>query len=150
MSTTGVNIGWGAKIRIGRGPTPTFTALVGLGDFDFPQAQAEDIDVTSHSSPNRTKEYIPGIIDNGELTVPIDYIPNSDQDKLLRFLQQTGEMIQIEITPAGVTTPEIYAGYVRQYQRSAPVQGKSTGTLGFRINGIVSGQATDPAIVGGG
>lgn len=148
MSVTGVNIGWGARLRIGRGLPAVFTALVGHGDFDFPQAQAEDIDVTSHSSPNRTKEFIPGIIDNGEISVPIDYIPNNEQDQLLRYLQQTGELIQIEITPGGVSTPEIYAGYVRQYTRSAPVQGKSTATLVFRINGIVSGQATDPGAGG--
>lgn len=144
MSTTGVNIGWGAKVRIGRGVTPTWTELVGLGDFDFPQAQADDIDVTSHSSPNRTKEYIPGMTDNGELSIPIDYVPNGDQDLLLRYLQQQGELIQIGITPAGVLTEEVYAGYVKTYTRAAPVQGKSSATLVFRINGIVSGSAADP------
>jgi hypothetical protein len=144
MSTTGVNIGWGAKIRIGRGVTPTWTEIVGIGDFDFPQMAADDVEVTSHSSPNRTKEYIQGLIDNGEMPVPLDYIPNSDQDLLLRFLQQTGETIQIGITPAGVLTEEVYAGYVKTYTRSAPVNGKSSANLIFRINGIVSGEAVDP------
>ena len=144
MSETGVNIGWGAKIRIGRGVTPTWFEIKGAGDFDFPQMQADDIDVTSHSSPNRTKEFIPGMTDNGEMTVPVDWVPDSEQDVLLRYLQQVGELIQIELTPTGSTAEEVYAGYVRQYGRAAPVQGKASANLVLRINGIVSGAAEDP------
>lgn len=143
MSTTGVNIGWGAGVRIGRGATPTWTALVGIGDFDFPAAQSDKIDVTSHSSPNRTKEFIPGMTDNGDMAVPLDYIPDSDQDQLLRYLQYSGEIIQIEITPKGGTA-EAYAGYVATYTRQAPVQGKSSANLVFTINGIVE-EPEDPA-----
>lgn len=149
MSVTGVNIGWGAKIRIGRGSvTIAWTDLVGMGDFDLPQMQADDIDVSSHSSLNRTKEYIPGMTDNGEMTVPMDYIPGNEQDQLLRYLQQTGEMVQIGIRPAGVAAAdeEVYAGYVKTYTRSAPVQGKSSASLVLRINGLVSGAAEDPAL----
>jgi len=141
MSTTGVNIGWGAVVRIGRGATPTWTTLQGVGDFEFPQMQADDIEVTSHSSPNRTKEFIPGMIDNGEMSLPLDYIPEDAQDVLLLELAQANppEMIQLGITPAGTgLTEEVYAAYVRQYRRSAPVQGKSTATLVLRINGLVS------------
>lgn len=149
MSTTGVNIGWGAVVRIGRGATPAWTVLAGVGDFDFPQMQADDIDVTSHSSPKRTKEFIAGMADNGEMALPLDYIPGNTQDVLLRVLNQTKEMIQVGITPAGTgLTEEIYAGYVRSYVRSAPVQGKSTATLTLRISGIVSGEASIPG--GGG
>lgn len=149
MSTTGVGLGYGAKIRIGRGAVPTWTEILGPGDFDMPTGEADEVDVTSHSSPNKTKEYIPGLQDNGTMAVPVDWVPESDQDMLLRYLRQTGEIIQVEITPAGAATPEIYAGFVKGYGRSAPVQGKATGTLTFRINGIVSGEATDPAAGGG-
>lgn len=145
MSFTGVQLGYGAKIRIGRGVTPTWTALEGCGDFDFPQAESDEVKVTSHSSPNRTHEYVPGFTENGVMTVPIDWVPGSDQDILLRVLQQTGEIIQIEATPAGAgQTAEVYAGFVKRYGRSAPVEGKSSATLAFRINGIISGEAEDP------
>ncbi|WP_323041144.1 phage tail tube protein [Gemmobacter sp.] len=145
MSVTGVNIGWGAVIRIGRGVTPTWTTLAGVGDFSFPQMQADDIDVTSHSSPDRTKEFIPGMIDNGEMSIPLDSVPGSTQDILLRVLNQTKELIQVGITPAGTgLTEEVYACYVRSYDRQAPVQGKASATLALRISGIVSGEATLP------
>lgn len=146
MSTTGVGIGYGALVRIGRGETPAWTPLVGVGDFDLPAGEADEVDVTSHSSPNRTKEYVAGLRDNGSLSIPLDYVPESDQDTLLRVLHRTGELIQIEITAVGATTPEVYAGFVRTYGRTAPVQGKSMATLTLRINGIVSGDAVDPGV----
>lgn len=147
MSTTGVNIGWGAKIRIGRGAVPTWTVLAGVGDFDFPQAQSDKLNVTSHSSPNRAKEYIPGLTDNGDMSIPLDYIPGSEQDRMLRYLQRVGEIIQVGITPAGAgQTEEVYAGFVLGYLRQAPVEGKSSATLTLSISGIVSGGATDPAL----
>ncbi|MFC5736942.1 phage tail tube protein [Sinirhodobacter huangdaonensis] len=145
MSTTGVAIAWGAKIRIGRGAVPAWTVIKGVGDFDMPTGEADDVDATSHSSPNRTKEYISGMIDNGTMSVPVDWIPESEQDILLRVLRRTGEVIQLEITPAGAETPEVYAAFVKSYGRSAPVQGKATGTVVFRVNGIVTGDAADPA-----
>jgi hypothetical protein len=145
MTTTGVDLGYGLRMRLGRGATPTWTELVGIGDFEFPTGDADEVETTSHSSPGRTKEFIGGLRDNGTLAVPLDYIPESDQDMLLRFLAQTAEVIQIEITPAGATVPEVYAGFVRTYARTAPVSGKATATLNLRINGLISGAATDPA-----
>lgn len=144
MSFTGVALGYGAKVRIGRGSTPDWTELQGPGDFDMPNGDTDEVDVTSHSSPNRTKEYIAGLIDNGSLDLPIDWVPESTQDVLLRVRRRTGELIQLEITPAGAVTAEVYAAWVKNYQRSAPVQGKATGTVTFRINGLVSGDAVDP------
>ncbi len=149
MSTTGVGIGYGATIRLGRGADPTWTGLVGIGDFDLPTSEADEVDNTSHSSPGRAKEYGAGMLDNGTMSVPLDYIPDTEQDILLRVLNRTGEIIQIEITPAGAQTPDVYAGFVRSYGRTAPVQGKSTATLVLRINGVVSGEPADPAEAGG-
>ncbi|MFD1913801.1 phage tail tube protein [Halodurantibacterium flavum] len=136
MSFTGVGLGYGARIRIGRGATPAWTTLIGPGDFELPAGEVDEIEATSHDSPNRTKEFIPGLTDNGTMTVPVDYIPGNDQDVLLRELRRTGELIQLEITPAG-GTPELWAAWVKSYGRSAPVNGKATATIGFRINGEI-------------
>lgn len=148
MSATGVQLGYGAKVRIARGDgnTPAWTKLIGVGDFDLPAGEAAQVDVTSHDSPNRTIERIPGLIDNGTMSVPLDYLPNSEQDILLRTLKQTGELIRIGILPAGVPEAgeEVYAGYVNNYARSAPVQGKATSTLTFVINGLVGDVPTAP------
>lgn len=136
MSTTGVGIGYGAIVRILYGDPLVPFVLKGPGDFDLPAAEAEEVEVTSHSSPGRTREFVPGMIDNGAMALPLDYVPNSDQDVLLRQLHRTGELVQVGVTPAG-GTEELYAAFVKSYQRSAPVTGKATSTLNLRINGAV-------------
>lgn len=142
MSETGVQLGYGARVRIKQGDGQMTDAVVlkGVGDFDLPAGESAQVDVTSHSSPNRTIERIPGLIDNGTMALPIDWLPNSPQDILLRTLKASQEMIRVGILPAGVSEEdeEVYAAYVNNYARSAPVQGKATGTLTFVINGLVS------------
>lgn len=152
MSTTGVQLGYGARVRIARGDEETMAGaveLLGVGDFDLPAGEAAQVDVTSHSSPNRTIERIPGLIDNGTMALPLDWLPNSEQDILLRTLKATGEMIRVGILPAGVPEAgeEVYAAYVNNYARSAPVQGKATGTVTFVINGLVGAVPDAPVPV---
>lgn len=140
MAFTGVGLGYGAKIRIGRGSTPVWTQILGPGDFDLPNGERQRIDVTSHSSPDGRMEYISGLIDTGTFSVPVDWIPDSPQDVLLFELYTSvpAELIQLEITPAGGTA-EVYAAEVTNYARSAPVNGKATATATFSLNGLVSG-----------
>lgn len=140
MSFTGVGLGYGAKIRIGRGSTPAWADILGPGDFDLPNGERERIDVTSHSSPNGRKEYIAGLIDNDTLSVPVDWVPDSEQDVMLfeLYMSVPAELIQLEITPAA-GTPEVYAAEVVNYARSAPVQGKATASVTFSLSGLVSG-----------
>lgn len=142
MSITGVQLAHGARVRIKRGNADGMTGaikLIGVGDFDLPGGEAAQVDVTSHDS-NGTVERIPGLEDNGTMAVPLDWLPNSPQDLLLRNLKATREMIRVGILPKGVpeTGEEVYAAYVNNYARSAPVQGKATGTVTFVINGLVS------------
>lgn len=144
MSATGVRLGYGLAVRVGRGVTPDWTVIPGVGDTEFPAGERGEVDVTSHTSPNATVEYIPDLIDNGSFTLPMDWVPESAADILLRVLRRTGEVIQLELTPAGTSAPEVYAAFVKSYGRSAPVRGKATASAVFRINGIVSGDAEDP------
>ncbi|MER5172665.1 phage tail tube protein [Thioclava kandeliae] len=139
MSVTGVAIGYGVVVRIGRGATPTWTTLVGVGDLEMPNGEADEIEASSHSSPNRTKEFIPGLQDNGTLALPLDYIPDSDQDVMLLELNNTSELIQLGIKPPG-GTEEIYAAWVKSYPRSLPVNGKAAATLNLRVNGLVEAE----------
>ena len=142
MSITGVQLAHGARVRIKRGATSNMTdavKLIGVGDFDLPGGEAAQVDVTSHDSQG-TIERIPGLEDNGTMSVPLDWLPNSPQDIMLRTLKATREMIRVGILPKGVpeAEEEVYAAYVNNYARSAPVQGKAMSTLTLVINGLVS------------
>ncbi|WP_199925140.1 phage tail tube protein [Neorhizobium sp. SOG26] len=71
---------------------------------DAGRVVADCIDTTHMQSPGRRREYIAGLIDNGEASFEINYIPGSDTDILLRTLMDSGETVQHRITfPNGVT-----------------------------------------------
>lgn len=139
MPATLASIGYGTQVRVGRGEIPTWTTLAEIKDVTWPVAESDDIEATHMESPNRTKEFISGLTDNGEVVVPMNWVPGSDTDVLLADLQSTGELVQVEFTSNEVgALPEIYAGYVRRYSRTSPVNDVQMAEAAFRISGLVA------------
>jgi hypothetical protein len=136
---TEATIGYGTAIRVGVGAGPTWTTLQHVLDVEWPMAEADEHEATAMDSPNRTKEFIAGLIDNGEVTIPLNWVPDSPTDTVLRTIQETGELVQIEFTANHVgATPETYAGFCKRYSRTSPVNGVQQAEVGFRINGLVA------------
>lgn len=130
-------IGYGSKVRIGVGPTPTWTELAFIGDIEMPDEQTDEVEVTHMQSPGRRKQYIAGLIDGGEVGIPMNYIAGSDSDVLLLSLKASGDQVQVEITLTATGTPEIYAGFLKSYTRTAPIADKMTATATFRLSEVV-------------
>lgn len=127
-------IGYGSSVRIGRGTTPTWTAVALVGDLELPDEQADEIETTHMKSPGRRKQFIAGLLDSGEFTIPTNYIPGSATDTLFHELKASGEDVLIEITITGDGTPETFSGFLKGYARSAPVNGKMTANAVFRLS----------------
>lgn len=144
MSSTGVKIGYGTRIRVGRGEAPTWTTLDGVGDVSFPVSEKDEHEVTHMQSPDGTKEYIPGLRDNGEVTVPVHYVPGSDTDTLLSEIDVSGETIQLEFTAANGGAPEAYAAFCKRYSRTAAVNGPMNAEAVFRVSGRILPDPVDP------
>lgn len=135
---TEATIGYGTRIRIGRGAGPTWTTLQHVQDVEWPMAEADEHEATAMDSPNRTKEYIAGLNDNGEVTIPLMWVPGSPTDLLMTAIQASGELVQIEfLSNADGASPEAYVGFCKRYSRTSPVNGVQTAEAGFRINGLV-------------
>ena len=127
-------IGYGSRVRIGRGAAPTWTELQFVGDLEMPDEQIDEIEVTHMQSPNRRKQFIAGLTDGGEVGVPMNYIAGSATDIVLQAIKATGEDVQVEITLTATGTPEVYGGFLKSYARSAPVNDKMMATATFRLS----------------
>lgn len=127
-------IGYGSKVRIGVGATPVWTELANVGDLEMPDEQVDEIEVTHMQSPGRRKQFIAGLVDGGEIGIPMNYIPGSPTDVLLLGLKSSGANVQIEITLTATGTPEVYAGFLKGYARTAPVNDKMMATATFRLS----------------
>lgn len=135
---TDATIGYGTQIRIGRGAGPTWTTLAEVGDVTWPVNETDSIEATHMASPSRAKEYIAGLTDNGEIAVPMNWVPGSASDVTLEAIRLSGEIVQIEISSnEDVPTVRTYAGFCKKYGITSPVQGVQTAEAMFQVNGEI-------------
>lgn len=136
----GYRIGIGSVVEIGRtvANTTTFTALAGVKDITLPESTVDEIEITNMDSPNRTKEFMAGLNDNGEISLEMLWEPESATDDLLLAIKETGETVQIRFDIVGTTTPETYAGFLKGYTRTAPVSAELNATATFRISAKIA------------
>ncbi|MBR9840210.1 MAG: hypothetical protein GYB50_20305 [Rhodobacteraceae bacterium] len=132
-------IGYGSIVRIGRGATPTWSTLDLVGDLEMPDEQVDEVEVTHMQSPGRRKQFIAGLTDSGEVGVPMNYIPGSATDVLLKELRASREEVLVEITLTDDVDaePETFSGFLKGYSRTAPVGDKMTAVATFRLSAEV-------------
>lgn len=79
---TEAKTGWGGEFWFDN-DSGTPTELVEVVSFTLPNGSVEQLDATHLKSPNRRREKISGMIDDGDLTVVLNYVPGSATDVLI-------------------------------------------------------------------
>jgi len=139
-------IGWGTYLAIGNTADAavearfdTFTNMVELKTVEPPDEQADDIEVTHFGSPNRTKEYIRGLIDAGEATFGINYQPVAHTEQAaLVALKNSGEKRNIRIVLAGGIETIDFPGYVKGFKRNLGPNDAITADITLKVAGGVN------------
>jgi xanthine/CO dehydrogenase XdhC/CoxF family maturation factor len=140
---TEARIGWGGKLFLSTDNTEAnLVQLAEVVSCTFPQDQADEVEVTHLLSPGRRKEFKAGLIDGGDVTVQLNYVPLGATDLLLVAARTTGDTrkVRFEIPDdsgtgtidANVTTQ----AFVKRYAPDNMEPGsKITATLILRITG---------------
>lgn len=106
-------------------------------DITAPNQQIEDIDVTHHASPGRTREYIAGLNEPGEMSVEINWIPSDASDVIIQTLKTNGTKRNMRITwPNAVTWT--FLGYVKGFEPGNPIDGKLAATVTVKVAGATA------------
>lgn len=79
---TAAQTGWGGAFHFTNN-SAVLTELVEVKSFTLPNGTTEQLDATHLKSPNRRREKIAGMIDDGDLTVTLNYVPGSATDLLI-------------------------------------------------------------------
>ncbi len=58
-----------------KGAGETFSPIANVSDISGPSRSREAIEVTAHDSPNKYREFIPGLKDGGEVEITLNYDP---------------------------------------------------------------------------
>ena len=111
-----------------------------------PNPQVEDVEATHFLSPNRRREYIAGLIEDGEGTFEMNYVPGSATDDLIRAAVDDGIARSYKIVlPDGLNGWAIEGEcIVKGYERNIPIDDRMTATLTVRFTGD-STEAAEPS-----
>lgn len=117
--------------------TPVLTKLGEIISVTPPNPQTAEVEATHMGSPDRRREYISGMIEDGEGTFEMNYVPGSATDALIRGAQASGLTKGYKIViPDGTGTWEIEGEcIVRGYERNIPIDDRMTATLTVRFTG---------------
>jgi hypothetical protein len=129
---TDARIGYGTKYDIfsGGGWVPVAEVITVTPG----EATADRVDATHMQSPGRRREYISGLIDNGEASFEINWIPGSVTDELLRGLLSSGEVTEHRITfPTGDTV--VFDASLTGFSKAIPIDDRMTATITVAVSG---------------
>ena len=132
--------GFGTILKRGDGAVPeVFTTIAEVKSLSGPGLTLETIDVTHHQSTGGWREFIGGLLDGGEVTFDVNFIPsNQTQDNLWTDLQnRTLRNFELEFPDPGSTTWS-FSALVTGFEESAPIDD----VLGASVTLKISGQPT--------
>jgi predicted secreted protein len=143
MAVSQAMIGYNTRVFIesanspGNSP-PTYVEMDEILNVTPPNLQVDEVEVTHNTSPNRTKEFIAGMIDPGDAGFEMNFIPGSVSDVMLRKLQQNGTRVSTKFQfPNGVFWT--FLSIVKGYETASETQDKMTATISLKTAGSVTG-----------
>lgn len=129
-------IGLGAEFHL-EDDASLLTQLGEILSVTPPNPTVEDVEATHFGSPNRRREYIAGLIEDGEGTFEMNLVPGSSTDTLIQTALTDGVTRGYKIVlPDGAFGWEITGDcIVKGYERNVPIDDRMTATLTVRFTG---------------
>lgn len=143
MPASGALLGYGSTFKIATsGNSPTdYISLGEIFNITPPSATQDMIDVTHMQSPDRRREFISGLIDGGECSFEMNYIPGSTGDtelnEILDLAVGVSRRRQCQIRyPNGVT--HTFDAELQSYEPTVPTDDRMTATVTFKVTGAIT------------
>jgi hypothetical protein len=144
MPATQAAIGYGSKFQV-VDPSISPDTFVDLGEvinIGPPTRDLDIIDATHMQSPNRTREFILGLIDPGEANVEMNYVPGGTTDDMLVAIEAAAVAVNCRIVfPNGVNWT--FLALLQSRDFDITVDDKMTHTATWKVTGSTTiGQET--------
>lgn len=138
---TAALIGWDSEFHLHNGTI--LTQLAEVFSVTIPNAEVDQIEATHYQSPNRSREYISGLKDSGEMTVEMNYIAGSTTDALIVAARAAGNARAFKIVVPTATVGWKFEGQaiVTGYERNIPLDDKMTAVMTLKVTGEVTESA---------
>lgn len=142
---TSATSGFGTLLKQGDGGSPeAFTAIAEVRSLTGPSSVMSPIDVTNHQSTSGWREFVAGLLDGGQVTMELNYLPANATHKatsasgfLDRFENKNIINFQLVFSDAASTT-WTFTGYFDGMTPTAPIDGALTASVSVKITGVVT------------
>lgn len=137
---TSAALGYGTKLKMGDGATPTenFADIAEIKDLN----DSDDIELreaTNHQSPGRRREYISGLIDGGEITFTVNFLPNNaTHNRITGLKSKLGTTVNFRLEEPGNATGYQFAAVVQNLGNAYPVDEIMEMTVTLKKTGDVT------------
>lgn len=132
------NAAFGTIIAIDNGGTYSTVAFV--RDVSGPNLSLDTIEVTTHASTGGWREFIPGLLDGGDVTLDLFLdVASATQGNSTGILSEiTGRTVEgFRITWPDASTA-VFNALVTSWQPGAVVDGAMTGSVTLKVTGAVT------------
>lgn len=131
--------GYGTLLQVDDG-VGNYTTVAEVKDITGPGYEADTIEATNHSSAGAWREWLAGLLDGGEVTFDVNYIPSNpthDESASGLFgllLNRTRRNFRLvwPVTPVERVT---FLGMVTGFEPSAPVDDVLTASITIKVSG---------------
>jgi len=137
---------YGTLLSIGDGGTPeAFQAIAEVNSLSGPGLSLDPIEITHHESPDAWKEFVGGLLDGGEITADLNFLPTEttqvgDAAGSLLYALTTRAVTNFTITwPDTSSTEWAFAALVTAFEPSAPVDDKLGASVTLKLTGAPTG-----------
>lgn len=138
---TTVSIGYGSKLYMmdyGESP-PVMKKLAEILEVTPPNQLDDLVEATHMESPNRTREYILGLVAPGEASFVMHHVPNSESEALIFANRTRARAVPPEPTQCRLVFPNgVYWEFnalVRGYEPSTPIDDRMTVAVTMQVTG---------------
>jgi predicted secreted protein len=142
MPDSAALLGYGSVIEIVSDSSPDlYVALAEVKSITPPSIDVDQVEVTHMQSPNRFREYISGLLDGGEASFEMNFIPGSTSDdrlfELLNLPTGVSRRRACRISyPNGVTWS--FNAEVTGYEPDVPFDDAMTATVTLKVTGSIT------------
>ena len=112
----------------------SYVTLAEVVEFEPPEMSRDAVEFTHMSSPERWREYKPGMREPGETTLTYNLIPGEADDDTVAESFATDDVEEWEVEwPNGATMA--IKGFFTSHGRATPIGERMTGAATFKLSG---------------
>lgn len=130
MAASSAKLGYNTDFSIYNGTT--YVEVAEVTSITWPGYARDAIEATHMNSDDTFREYIPGLMDAGEVTIELNYIPSASDVLVAALTASTIGQFKIQHN-AGVNV--VFKAIVTAYQPQSPVDDRMTASATFKVTG---------------